>query len=176
MAERKSSNHWWVILLRGIIAIIFALLAFLATGFTLKLLLIFLGIFLLLDGLLAIIGSFIAIGHKNWWLLLLEGAISLGAGIIVFALPSITLLVLVYLVAFWAVITGLFEFLASIMATWAAPGKIFLGLTGVLSVILGIIIFFNPAFSIVAAIWLLGIYALIAGLSLIFFSFKVKSQ
>lgn len=176
MTEKKLAKHWWAILLRGIIAVLFAFLAFLATGFTLKLLLLFLGLYLLLDGLFAIIGGFMAAkDHKNWWLLLLEGIISIIVGIFVFALPGITLLILVYLVAIWAVITGVFEFLAGIMATWAIPGKVFIGITGVISVILGVVIFIYPVLSIVAMTWLLGIYALVIGLSLIFMSLRLKS-
>lgn len=175
MEEKKLAKHWWAILLRGVVAVLFALLAFLATGFTLNLLIIFLGIYLLLDGLLSVIGALMATNHAKWWVLLLEGIVSIAAGIFVFALPDITLLVLIYLVAIWAVITGIFEFLASLIASWAEPGKIFIGVSGVLSVILGIVIFIYPLFSITAAIWLIGIYALLIGLSLIFFSFRLKS-
>ncbi len=175
MNEKKLAKHWWAILIRGIVAIIFAFLAFLATGLTLNLLIIFLGIYLLLDGLFAVIGSLMATNHKNWWILLLEGLVSIIAGIFVFALPATTLIILVYLVAIWAIITGIFEFLASLMASWAAPGKIFIGVSGVLSVILGIVIFIYPLFTITAAIWLIGIYALLIGLSLVFFSLKLKS-
>jgi len=129
----------------------------------------------LLDGLFAIIGALSATNHKKWWMLLLEGIISMGAGIIVFAWPAITLLILVYLVAIWAVVTGIFEFLASLTAPWAEPGKIFIGTVGVLSVILGVIIFIYPLFSLTAVIWLIGIYALVIGLALIFFSFRLKA-
>lgn len=176
MEEKKLAKHWWAILIRGIVALLFAFLAFLATGFTLKLLLIFLGVYLLLDGLFAIIGALSATDHKNWWVLLLEGIISIAAGIFVLAWPSLSLLILVYIVAIWAVITGIFEFIASLAASWAAPGKIFIGLTGVLSVILGIVIFAYPAMSIIAAIWLMGIYAFLIGISMIIFSIKLKSS
>lgn len=176
MEEKKLAKHWWAILLRGVVAIIFALLAFLATGFTLELLLIFLGVYLLVDGLLSVIGSLMATNHKNWWVLLLEGIVSLVAGLFVLVWPSITLVIMIYIVAFWAIITGIFEFLASIAGSWAAPGKIFIGVTGVLSIILGILILLYPSFSVAAMIWLLGIYALIIGLSLIFFSFKLKAN
>lgn len=175
MEEKKLAKHWWAILLRGVAAVVFALLAFLATGLTLNLLIIFLGVYLLLDGLLSAIGALMATNHAKWWVLLLEGIVSITAGVFVFAMPSVTLLILVYLVAIWAIITGIFEFLASIMASWAEPGKIFIGVTGVLSVILGIIIFIYPLFTITAVIWLIGIYALLIGLSLIFFSFRLKS-
>lgn len=171
----KNSKHWWAILIRGIVAIIFGFLAILATGFTLDLLLIFLGIYLLLDGLFAVVGSFMITDHKHWWTLLIEGVVSIAFGIVIFAWPEIYLLVLIYIVALWAIITGIIEFLASIAATWAAPGKVFVGVTGVLSVILGILIFAYPGFSISAAIWLIGVYAIIIGLSLMIFSFKVKA-
>lgn len=175
MEEKKLAKHWWAILIRGIVALLFAFSAFLATGFTLKLLLIFLGVYLLLDGLFAVIGALAATDHKNWWVLLFEGIVSIIAGIFVFAWPSLSLLILVYIVAVWAIITGIFEFLASLIATWASAGKIFLGLTGVLSVILGIVIFMYPGISITAAIWLMGIYAFLIGLSLIIFSIKLKA-
>lgn len=176
MDEQKLAKHWWAIFIRGVVAIVFAFLAFLATGFTLKLLLIFLGLYLLLDGLFAVVGALSATSHKNWWVLLLEGIVSVAAGIFIFAWPGISLLILIYIVAIWAILTGILEFLASITASWATPGKILLGVTGVLSVILGIVILVYPAFTITAAIWLLGIYALLIGLSLIFFSFKLRAS
>ncbi len=175
MEEEKIAKHWWAILIRGVVAVLFGFLAFLATGFTLELLLIFLCLYLLLDGLFSVIGALAATSHKIWWLLLLEGVISIAAGIVVFVWPAMTLLILVYLVAIWAVVTGIFEFLASIMASWAQPGRVFIGAVGILSVILGIVIFVNPLLSLTVAIWLIGIYALVIGLAMIFFSFKLKS-
>lgn len=176
MIDKKLANHWWAILIRGIVAVAFAFLAFLATGFTLQLLLIFLGVYLILDGVFAVVGALMATSHKHWWMLLLEGIISLAAGIFIFAWPEATLLILIYIVAFWAIVTGIFEFLASISATWAAPGKIFLGVTGVLSILLGVMIFIYPGLSISAAIWLMGIYALVIGLALIFFSLRLRAE
>lgn len=176
MNEKKLAKHWWAILLRGIVAILFAILAIFATGFTLDLLLIFLGFYLILDGLFAIIGSIAAMSHhKKWWLLMLEGLATIAAGIFIFLIPGITLVVLVYIIAVWAIVTGIFEFLASITVSWAEEGKIFIGVTGVLSVILGLMIFIYPTFSVAAIIWLIGIYALIIGLSLLFFGLKLKA-
>lgn len=176
MEPKQLAKHWWAILIRGIVAVIFAILLVTATGFTLEILIILLGVYLLLDGLLAVIASFVAASnHKSWWLLLFEGLITLAAGIFVFASPSLTLVILVYLVAAWAIITGLLEFVASLIATWAIPGKVFLGVTGVLSVILGIIIFLYPVISLVTMVWLVAIYGFVVGLSLIIFSFKLKA-
>lgn len=174
--ETKLANHWWAILIRGIVAIVFAFLAFFATGFTLELLLIFLAIYLLLNGLFAIIGSLMATSHKHWWMLLFEGLISAAAGIAVLAWPGISLSILVLLVAIWAIISGVFEIIAGIVAAWAQPGRILLSIVGVFSLILGIVIFAYPLISTTVFIWLLGIYALFIGLAMIIFSIQLKAS
>lgn len=177
MSEKKLAKHWWAILVRGVVAILFALLAFFATGFTLNLLLIFLGVYLVLDGLFAVVGAVMAApNHNNWWILMLEGLVSLIAGIMIFAWPGISLVVMLYIIAIWAIVTGIFEFLASIGASWAAPGKVFLGTTGVLSIILGVMVFIYPELSLAAIIWLIGIYALVIGVSMIFLGLKLRAS
>lgn len=176
MESKTSVNHWWAMLIRGIVAIILGLMAFIWTGLTLELLLILLGIYFLLDGLFSIWGSILTANfYKNWWLLLIEGIVSLIIVISIFTYPAITLIVLVYLIAIWAIITGVFELWASFAAPWAAIGKTFLGLTGVFSLILGILIIAYPVISLIVVVWIFGAYALLTGLSLIIFSFKLKS-
>lgn len=177
LSEKKLAKHWWAILIRGIIALVFALLAFCATGFTLELLLIFLGVYFILDGLFSVIGSFMAMEkHRNWWMLMFEGVFSLLAGMFVFVLPDVSLLIMLYIVAFWAILTGIFELLASLSASWATPGKVLFGIVGVFSIIMGVLVFLYPNFSINVAIWLLGIYALVIGLSLIFFGLRLRAS
>lgn len=171
------SKHWGAILTRGIIAILFAILLVTATGFTLSVLILLLGLYFFLDGLVSIIGSFIAAAHhKKWWLLMLEGIISLAAGVFVFVWPELTLVILIYIVAFWAIITGIFEFVASFWATWASDGKIFLGVAGVLSFILGVAILLYPGISLIAMIWLSAIYNFVAGLAFVIFAIKLKAK
>lgn len=175
MQPKKSNKAWGAILLRGIVAIIFAMLAFFWTGLSLEMLIIILGIYLLLEALL----SFIATGvlakeHGKWWLMLLNGLFSLIVAILVFSYPGITLLILVYLVGIWALITGLVEFIASFTAPWAEEAKVAVGVAGVISVILGLIILFNPAISIVVMMWLVGIYLLVFGISMVAFAIRLK--
>jgi len=174
--NQKTDNHWWSVFLRGILAIALAMLLFFTTGFTLDVILIFLGIFLLLNGLFSVIGAFGAKGnHGRWWLLLIGGIISIVAGLVVFTQPEATLIFFAYLIAIWAIVIGIFDLIASFAASWAAPGKTYLGVAGIISIIFGIIVFVNPAFSLVAIIWLIGFYILIIGLLMIIFSFKLKS-
>jgi uncharacterized membrane protein HdeD (DUF308 family) len=171
------SKHWWAIFVRGIIGILFAILLVTATGFTLSVLILLLGLYFFLDGLFSVIASFMAASnHKRWWLLFLEGLFSIVAGIFVFAKPDLTLIILVYIIAIWAIITGIFEFVASFISTWASKGKVFLGIAGVISVILGLIILLYPGISLIAMIWLAAIYAFVIGLTLIIFSVKLRVQ
>ena len=175
MAPKKSNKAWGSILLRGIVAIVFAFLAFFWTGLTLEVLVLILGIYLLIEALL----SFIATGvlaneHGKWWLMLLNGLFSLIIAIIIFSYPGLTLLILVYFIGIWAIITGLVEFVASFTAPWAEEAKVAVGVAGVISIILGLIILFNPAISIIVMMWLVGIYLLVFGISMIAFAMKLK--
>ena len=174
MTETKPTNHWWAILVRGIVAILFALLAFFWTGLTLELLVFLLGFYLLLDGIFAVMAGLVSIGYKHWWMLLLEGAISAAAGIAVFTWPGVTVAVLVILIAIWALVSGLIELIAAFTAHWATAGKLVVGLSGVISIILGLLLFIMPDLGIEVMIWIMGFYALVFGVALITFSFQAK--
>lgn len=175
-SEKKMAKHWWAVLLRGIVAILFGFVALFASGLTLNVLLILIVFFLIVGGLASIVGSLLATDHKHWWIMLLNGLISIAVGIIIFSWPAITLLIMVALVAIWAILTGLFELFASLSASWAAPGKAMVALVGVLTIILGIVMLVYPGVTINVAVWLIGLYALIIGISLVFFGFKLKAQ
>jgi len=173
--EKKIASHWWAVLVRGAVAILFGFLALFATGFTIDVLLILLAIYLFLSGLFSVIGSLMVTEINHWWVLLLEGLITIAAGIAIIVWPSLTLSVLILLIAFWAIISGIVEIIAGIFAAWAAPGKIVMIIAGIFSLILGIVIFAYPLISATILIWLVGIYALLAGIALVIFSVQLKS-
>lgn len=175
MDQKELAKHWWAILIRGIIAVGFAFFAFLWTGLTLEFLLILLGVYFILDATFSFVAAIVtASHHKKWWFLLIEGIITLFAGVFVLLYPVATVTILVYLVALWAIFTGLIEFWAAISAPWVSEGKIFVGLGGVISIILGILIFAYPTISLFLMILFLGVYAFVFGISLIVFSLKIK--
>lgn len=175
MNEKQLAKHWWSIFIRGIIAIAFGVMMFFATGFTLKLFLIFLGTFLLLNGLFSMIGAYIAAkDHQSYGGILLGGIISVAVSIFVFAYPQDTIKILAYIIAIWAMVAGIIDLYVCFKVAWAAGIKIFIGITGVLSIILGIIFFAHPTFSLEVIIWMIGIYTLLIGLSLIVYSFKLR--
>src|ERR1700738_4736117 len=104
------ARNWWALALRGIIAVIFGLVALLMPGLTLFALIIVYGAYALVDGVFTIVAAVRAAGeHERWWVLLLEGLLGIAAGIIAFVWPGLTALVLLYIIAAWAIVTGVLE-------------------------------------------------------------------
>src|SRR5579871_3348971 len=108
--QLQMSRHWWVLALRGVIAIIFGLLVIVTPLLTLQALILFLSAYLLVDGLSNIFAAFQNRTHNDrWWVTLIEGIVSVIAGILTFLWPGITALTILYIVSAWAVVTGIFE-------------------------------------------------------------------
>jgi uncharacterized membrane protein HdeD (DUF308 family) len=171
---RDLVDHWWVLLLRGILGVLFALLAFAWPGATLLALVFVWGVYAVLGGAFALYMAYGA-GREGqrWWPYLLEGLVGLAAGMVAFISPGITAFALLYLIAAWAILTGVFEVVAAIELRKRIAGEWLLGLSGVLSVIFGILLAIQPQAGAVAVVWILGAYALLFGITLIVLAFRV---
>ncbi len=107
-------------------------------------------------------------------MLILEGALGILAGVLTFVWPDITALVLLYVVAFWAVFTGVAEIAAAVALRREIEGEWALILGGVLSVVFGIVLAVLPGVGLLSLVWLVGIYALVFGIALITLAFRVR--
>jgi uncharacterized membrane protein HdeD (DUF308 family) len=115
MAKSLSQN-WWLVVLRGVLAILFGVSAFLWPGITWLTLIVMFGVYAIVDGLIAIwTGLSRTRESPRWWSFLLEGLLSIGAGIVALSPDQVTL-VLIYMIAFWAVFTGILEIMAQSLA------------------------------------------------------------
>ena len=171
------SSHWWVILLRGIVGIIFAVLAFALPGATLLSLVFVYGAYAMLDGAFALSMTYLAARQqRRWWPYLLEGLAGLGAGIVAFAVPGIAALVLLYLIAAWAIVTGVVEIIAAIDLRKQMPNEWLLGLSGALSILFGILVAVQPDAGALAVVWTIGLYALLYGVTLVVLAVRVRSM
>jgi uncharacterized membrane protein HdeD (DUF308 family) len=164
------TRHWWVLALRGLLAVLFGVLALAYPPVTFLLLAIFIAAYLVLDGFFAIVaGVRAAESHRPWWPFAVEGIADLIAGTIVYLVPG----VLTILVAVWAMTTGL----VMLIPGWVLPnraGKWLFVIIGLISLALGIVIIARPAAGIVFISWSVAIYALLFGLGLIALALRVR--
>jgi uncharacterized membrane protein HdeD (DUF308 family) len=170
------SKRWWLIALRGVLAILIGLAAFVWPGPTIIALALLFGAYMLVDGVLALIAAISGRGGDRWWLLLLEGIVGVLAGIMAFIWPGLTALVAVYLIASWALLTGVLEIVAAIRLRKQIEGEWMLVLGGVLSILLSILLIVLPGAGATALVWVLGAYAILFGVMLIALSFRVKGR
>jgi uncharacterized membrane protein HdeD (DUF308 family) len=170
------TRSWWSLVLRGIAAILFGILAFVWPAITLTALIFLWGAYALVDGVFAIAAGVKTYGeNRRWWVLLLEGILSVIAGVVAFVIPGITALVLLMLIAAWAIVTGVFEIAAAIQLRKEIKGEWLLALAGIASILFGVVLFINPGPGAIALVWLIGVYAIVFGVLLLALGFRLRS-
>ena len=168
---------WWALALRGFVAVLFGLAALFWPGLVLEVLILLFGAYALVDGILAFAAAFRSSGRgMRRPLLLIEGVIGLLFGLVTLFWPGLTALALVYVVAFWAVFTGIARIVMAITLRREIENEWSIGLSGVLSVILGIVLILLPGVGLLAYTWLVGLLALALGIALIVYAFRVRGQ
>lgn len=170
------ARNWWALVIRGVIAVIFGLLALLVPALTLDTLVLVFGAYAVFDGVFAIIASARALAaHERWGLLLLEGVVSLAAGIAAWTLPALAIVVFITLLAVWAVVTGTLTVAAAFRLD-KEHGNWLLGLAGVVSIVWGVLLWVWPiAGAVVLTLWL-GAYALFFGVALIALGLRLRAR
>jgi uncharacterized membrane protein HdeD (DUF308 family) len=171
------SKMWWAIVIRGICALVFGILTFVWPKATIGALILLFGVYALVDGFFNLAAAFSSKQSGSMrWLLVIEGLVSIAAGVLTFFWPQVTGIVLLYFIACWAVITGVFEIIAAIRLRKEITGELFLALSGVASIFFGILLFIYPAAGALAVITIIGIYAVIFGILLLILGFRLRSH
>lgn len=173
----RSALHrsWWLLLLRGIAAVAFGVLTFVWPQISLLTLILVYGIYAVADGALALIAAVRGGGFAPRWWLALGGVVSILAGVLAFALPGLTALVLVYLIGFWSITRGVLEIIGAVRLRKEIANEWSLGAAGALSVILGLILVFMPGAGAMGLLWLIATWAVLFGLLLIWVAFRVRA-
>lgn len=168
------ARNWAALVFRGVAALVFALLTFLMPGITVFLLVLLFGFYALLDGILNLVAVF-RTGLNHHWPLLIEGVLSIVAGILTLIWPHITALILISLIGFWAIFTGIFEIVAAVRLWRAMGGEWLLLLSGFASVAFGLFAIAVPAAGALAiAVWI-ALYAMIVGVLLVGFGLRLRN-
>ncbi|HLI06914.1 MAG TPA: HdeD family acid-resistance protein [Ktedonobacteraceae bacterium] len=175
MARPTYGRHWWALLIRGIIAILFGIAAIVWPGMTVIVLVALFGAFALVDGIFAVVAAIGERGHDNWGWLLIGGLVGIIIGIITFFWPAITALILLDIIAIWAILMGIF-YLTVVFAYHQSVGReILLVIMALLSFIFAAILLIHPVASLLALVWVIGVYAIIVGIMWIIRAFRFRA-
>ncbi|MDB5476891.1 MAG: hypothetical protein JWP49_2402 [Phenylobacterium sp.] len=170
------ARNWWAVLLRGMAAVAFGLIALFMPGVTIATLVLVFAAYMLVDGVFAIVSAVRAARrHERWGLLVLEGVVDLVAGAAALLLPGAALLAFVALTAVWALVSGGLM-LGSAFRLNRDHGRLWLAVGGLASVIWGALLLLFPITGLVVLTWWLGAYALVIGVSLLVLSATLRGH
>jgi uncharacterized membrane protein HdeD (DUF308 family) len=167
---------WWLVLMRGIFGVIFGVIALVSPGIALLTLVWLFGFYAILDGIAAIVIGIRTRGEPHWVWTIVQGVVSVLAGVIALIWPGVTALTLLFVVAFWAIVLGIGE-IGGAFASRKNGSNVW-GWTlaaGILNVTFGVLLLIWPASGILTLIWLVGIFTLAGGIALIVLALRVRS-
>jgi uncharacterized membrane protein HdeD (DUF308 family) len=171
------SRNWWLVVLRGVLGIAFGIITFVAPAISLAALVLLFGAYAFADGVFAVASAVRRRGTTDrWWVLLLEGLVGIGAGLVTLFLPGITAIVLLYIIAGWAVATGILELVAAVRLRKEIEHEWLLALSGIASVVFGVLIALFPGAGALALVIWIGAYAFVFGALLVALGFRLRGM
>lgn len=173
ISKHNIVRRWWVHLVRGVILIALAIFAIFWPIDTLIVLAQLVALFILVFGIFAFIAGLVS--RETRWSLILEGVIGIVLGVFVLIRPDITLLIFAIFLAIWAIFLGILELVAAYQLKKVLAGDWILILSGILSILFGIILLLLTKETLEVLIWIIGFYALFFGVILCVFAFKLRS-
>jgi len=168
------AQNWWTFTLRGVLALLFGVLAFVAPGATLTTLVYVFGFYAILNGVLALYTAWNLRSFDRWWVLLLEGLLGIAAGVIAFVWPGAAALAFLSIIAAWAILVGILQTVAAIRLRQEIENEWSLGLGGLASVIFGVLLVVWPRSGLVTISWIIGIYAIAFGVMLLVLGSRLR--
>lgn len=166
---------WWALLLRGLIAIGFGVIALAWPESSILALVLVYGAYVVADGVFAIVAAFSSHTGERWWLLA-SGFLGVAAGVLAMIWPGLTAIVLVLIIGFWSIMRGIVEIAAAIRLRKQIPNEWMLILAGIISVVVGIMLVVSPIIGAFALIWVIGVWAIAFGILMIGLAFRVRSH
>jgi uncharacterized membrane protein HdeD (DUF308 family) len=169
------TSRWWVVILRGLVALGFGALTFAWPGVTLRMLVLLFSIYALTDGIFSLFSAIGAHQHReDRWFLALEGIVGIWAAVVMLRAPEVTALFLVFFISIWAMATGFLRIVAAIRLRKKISGELWLVLTGVLSVLLALTLVTMPLVGMAALVWVIAVYALLIGALQVILGFELR--
>jgi len=171
------TRYWWAFIARGVLAIALGVMVFAWPAITVGALIIVFGIYAFADGVFLVVK---AIGgwkaREDRWLLLFEGLLGIGIGVITFFAPGVTAIVLLFYIAAWSLATGILEIVGAIRFRKEIQGEVLWIFSGIVSILLAVFLMIFPGAGIVSLVWLLGVYAIVFGVLLIALGIRIRTH
>ncbi|MEX6689156.1 HdeD family acid-resistance protein [Danxiaibacter flavus] len=171
------SQYWWLFVLRGVFAIILGLIALFAPGAAFATLILFLGVFLFVDGIFSVVSAISSRRtNPDWGWLLFSGITGIVVGIIMFYHPFATAAALIYFIAFWTLVAGIAEIAIAIRLRKSITGEGWYIFGGILTILFGILLLRNPFVGILSIMIIFAIYAIMFGVMLISLGMRLRKR
>ena len=171
----ELSRYWWAFILRGVLAIIFGIIAFVSPPTTIAVLVLLFGAWALVDGVFHIAAAIQDRSMtRSFWLTVLEGVVSIIAGVLALAFPDIAAASLLLIIAAWSIVTGVVEIVLAIRLREQITGELWLAIGGLLSIVFGVLLILYPSSGAIAIVWIIGAFAIVFGLSLIALGWRLR--
>lgn len=171
----ELSRYWWAFILRGVLAIIFGVIAFVAPPVTIAALVLLFGAWATVDGVFHIASAIQDRDRsRSFWLAILEGVVSIIAGVLALVFPDVAAASFLLLIAAWSIITGLVEVMMAIRLREQITGELWLAIGGILSILFGVLIFLYPNSGAITIVWIIGAFAIAWGVTLISLGWRLR--
>jgi uncharacterized membrane protein HdeD (DUF308 family) len=169
------ARWWWTFILRGLLAIAFGVLAFLAPGWGIAILVGLFAAWALIDGATSLVTGFQTRNRdRTWWLEIVEGIVGIAAGVIALLFPAYAAGALVLIIAVWSIVTGVFEIWAAIRLREQIEGELWMGLAGLASILFGVILLLFPGAGALSLVWIIGGFAIAFGAFLVVLGWRLR--
>lgn len=169
------TKHWWALAIRGVGAIALGLLALTWPGLFAKSVILIFGIYFLLQGIFTLFSAADLRQEPQRGSLVFHALIGILAGLVLLLLPRVFAVIIIWVISFWALSTGILEIGAALKLPAGSAGKWLYCLSGVFSVVIGIILLTRPVAGILVVLWMIGIYAILAGVTMLGLSLQLRS-
>jgi len=175
-ATRAVKALWWLVLLRGVLAVIFGLYALFAPETALLALVLVYGFYAIMDGVAALVVGFRHRSTSHWGWHVAQGVVSLIAGVIALFWPGPTVLALVLIIGVWSIVLGVTQIVEAFTARRAGSSSwVWLLISGIVGILFGIVLLSSPAAGALALLWVIGLFSLVFGVVLVVWAFKLRS-
>jgi uncharacterized membrane protein HdeD (DUF308 family) len=169
------ASRWGWVVLRGVLGVLFGLVAFTRPGALAFSMVLVFGCYAFISGIATVIAAArVGRAGASWGALFLEGLVSIAAGVVAVLWPASTALAFVWIIGFWAIVSGVLEISSAIRLRKLIEHEWALGIAGVLSVVFGLLMFYRPVAGGLAVVWWLGAYVMLLGIMMIVVGFRLR--